>query len=171
MHQLSTHITNHKYCKIIEKLVHKPLCRFLDQNEILYNNQYVFRINHSATHALTDITDKVKSALDNNKHYPSGVFIDQEKASVTVNHTILLAKLKYCGVRGITNHWFKSFLQDRYQYINIKECSSDVPQGSIPGLLLFLLYINDLSNAMMHCSVHHFAGDTNHFLTEITLES
>ena len=105
--------------KILEKLVHKRLCNFLDQNEILYNNKYGFRNNHSAIHALIDMTEKIRNALDN-KNYACGVFIDLEKAFDTVNQTILLDKLKYYGVRGITNNWFKSFLEHRYQYTNIK---------------------------------------------------
>ena len=97
--------------------------------------------------------------------------------SITVNHTILLEKLKYFGVRGITNNWFKSFLRDRYQYTNVKECSSEkllitngVPQSSVLVPLLFLLCINNLHKAMMHCSVHHFPDDTNILLvaTQIT---
>ena len=88
-----------------------------------------------------------------------------------MNHKILLDKLKYYGVRGIINNWFKSFLEHRFQYTNIKECSSGkllithgVPQGSILGPLLFLLYINDLHNAMVHRSVLHFADDTKNLL-------
>ena len=61
----------------------------------------------------------MRTDLDN-KYYTCSVFIDLEKAFDTVNYTILLDKLKYYGVRGTTNNWFKSFLQDRYQYINIK---------------------------------------------------
>ena len=124
-----------KNSKILEKLVHKPLYCLLDQNEILYNNQYGFRNNHPATHAVIDITEKIRNAFDS-KYYACRVFIDLEKAFDTVNHTVLLDKLKYYGVRGITNNWFKSFLQDRNQYTNIKECSFEkllitlgVPQG------------------------------------------
>ena len=89
------------------------------------------------------------------------VFIDLEKVFDTVDHyTILLDKLKYYGMRGIINIWFKSFLQRRGQYTNIKECSSekllinhDIPQGSVLGILLFLLYINDLqSNDALFCT-------------------
>ena len=160
----------------MEKLVHKHLYCFLDQNEILYNNQYGFRNSHSATHALIEITEKIRNALDS-KYYACDVFIDLEKAFDAVNHTIMLDKLKYYGVRGIPNNWFKSFLQDRYQYTNIKERSSEkllimhgVPPGSVLGLLLFLLYISDLHKAMMHCSVHHFADDTNLLLIDKSLK-
>ena len=76
---------------------------------------------HSPIHALTDITEKVRNGLDS-KYNAYSVFIDLKKALDTVNHTILLDKLKHYGVRGITKNWFKSFLQDRYQYTNIKEC-------------------------------------------------
>ena len=96
--------------KILEKLVYKRLFGFLDQNAILYNNQYGFRNNHSVTHALIDIAEKIRSALDS-EHYACSVFIDLEKAFDTVNHTILLDKSKYYDVRRITNNWFTSFLQ------------------------------------------------------------
>ena len=152
---------------MLEKLVHKCLYRFLDQNEILYNNQYGFRNNNSVIHALIDITEEIRNSLEN-KNYTCGVFMDLEKAFYTLNHTILLGKLKYYGVRGITNNWFKSFLEHRYQYTDIKEGSSEkllitcgAPQGSVLGSLLFLLYINNLHKALMHCSVHNFADDTN----------
>ena len=109
-------------------------------------------------------------------YYACGVFIDLAKAFDTVNHTILLDKLKYYDVRGIGNNWFKSFLEHRYRYTNIKEYSSEKllmiqgVHGSVLGSLLFLIYINRLRKAMMHCSVHHFRDDTNLLLIDKSLK-
>ena len=160
----------------ISKILEKCLYCLLNQHEILYNNQYGFRNNQSAIYALINITEKIRNALDNKK-CACGVFIDLETAFNAVNHTILLDKLKYYGLRGITNNWFKPFLQDRYQYTNIKECSSEkvliihgVPQGSALAPLLFLLFINDLHKAMMHCSLNHFTDDINLLLIDKSLK-
>ena len=77
-------------------------------------------------------------------------------------------KTNYYGIRGIANNWFASYLQNRKQYVSINGFNSDltsmecgVPQGSILGPLLFLIYINDLHHAIKFCKVHHFADDTN----------
>ena len=83
--------------EILEKLIHKHLYCFLDQNEILYNNQYGLGNNHSATHGLIAITEKIRNALDN-ENYACGVFIDLERVFDIVNHTLLLDKLEYYGV-------------------------------------------------------------------------
>ena len=101
--------------KIIEKLVHKRLTRFLNKNAILYEKQFGFRNNHSTTHALLEITEKIKQACDAGQ-FACGVFLDLQKAFDTVNHTILLRKLTHYGIRCVANKWFQSFLEDRKQF-------------------------------------------------------
>ena len=100
--------------------------------------------------------------------FTCGVFIDLEKAFDTVNHQILLSKLNHYGIRGVANKWFSSYLSNRYQRVTINGESSQqltiscgVPQGSILGPLLFLLYINDMNLAMQTSTMYHFADDTN----------
>ena len=106
-------------------------------------------------------------ALDN-KSLAIGVFIDFQKAFDTVNHEILLNKLNHYGIRGCINEWFKSYLKDRKQFVSIDGFNSSeailkhgVPQGSVLGPLLFLIYINDLNQAIKNCLTYHFADDTN----------
>ena len=90
------------------------LSKFLNKNAILSEKQFGFGNNHFTTHALSEITEKIKLACDTGQ-IACGVFLDLQKAFDTVNHTILLKKLTHYGIRGIANKWFQSFLEDRKQ--------------------------------------------------------
>ena len=157
--------------KIFEKLVHQKLPLFLEKNKQLYQFQFGFRSKHSTSHALISLTEKIRAALDKNP-FACGVFIDLRKAFDAVNHNILISKLEYYDNRGIPLAWFKSYLHNRFQYVSVNGTDSElllikhgVPQGSILGPLIFLLYINSLHKAIIFSKIHYFADDTN-FLYE-----
>ena len=153
--------------KIFEKIIFERVYGYIEKSEMIYINQYGFRKQHSTNHALINITEQIRKALDENK-FAFGIFAHFQKAFDTVNHDILLKKLERYGISGNTNNWFRSYLSDRKQIVSILGFESDertlshgVPQGSVLGPLLFLLYINDLHRAIKSSTVFHFADDTN----------
>ena len=140
--------------KIIKKLIHEQTSSFLSNNDILYNYKSGFRKNHSTDERLTFLHDKILKGFD--KGLMTGmILIDLQKAFDTLGHYILLKTLSAITFSNHTIGWFNSYLSNRLFRVNLGKCYSDlsnitcgVPQGSILGSLLFLIYVNDMLQAV-----------------------
>ena len=163
------------FSKILEKVVHKRLYSFLLMNKILYPRQYGFRHGHSTCDAVLDFTHDMLEALEN-RESSIGVYLDLSKAFDTLDHGVLLKKLSHYGIRGTTLKWFKSYLINRKQYVlfsggksNVHRMPTGVPQGSVLGPLLFIVYTNDIPSVLTHTKAILYADDTTLYASSLNV--
>lgn len=165
--------------KIFERIIYNKLLQFIQQNKIISSTHHGFLPNRSTETALFDFMNALLSDLDDHKKC-TGIYFDLSKAFDTIEHNILLSKLEKYGIRGHTNSLIKSYLSGRSQQVFLTntvnnvvitgksetyQMTQGVPQGSILGPMLFLLYVNDLHEYIDNSNIYQFADDTSCMLS------
>ena len=156
--------------KVFERLIYKEMYSFFIENDLISSNQSGFKQGDSCINQLLSITHEIYQSLDQG-YEVRGVFLDISKAFDKVWHKGLLYKLEQNGIKGLLLNILKDFLKSRKQRVVLNgqhsswsDVLAGVPQGSILGPLLFLIYINDLSDGL-NCNPKLFADDTSLFST------
>ena len=162
--------------KVLERIVHEQTIKFLDKHNNLYKFQSRFRKYHSTDFCLPYLTGKISKGFDSGL-LTRMILTDLQKAFDTIDHNILLLKMPSLGFSREVIDWYKSYISSRKFHVNFHDkfsTSSDlrcgVPQGSILGPLLFLLYINDMPQAAEDCDLFFYADDTCLFFQHKDLE-
>ena len=139
---------------------------FISKYSLIKPNQFGFQTNKCTSDAIVDFLENIYDSFNEHKHYLS-IYLDFSKAFDTICHEILLKKIEHMGFRGPIHKWITSYLTNRNQFVSIGSASSNlldikmgVPQGSTLGPLLFILYINDMSNPLSTLKAIHFADDS-----------
>lgn len=165
------------FSKLLERLLFNRLYNYLSTNDLLTDNQFGFRKKISTEMAIIIAIDLITKAIDKKEHV-IGLFLDLRKAFDTVNKEILIQKLERYGIRGNALKWFNSYLDGRTQKVkclgdisDVKDIVIGVPQGSILGPLLFILFINDLPNISEEFKAIMFADDTTLFISDEDIET
>ena len=166
------------FSKVIEKLMYTKITSFLNANNLFYKHQYGFRENHSTVHPIIHLLNQCAVSTNHpDPEYTIAILCDLSKAFDVIRHDILLSKLNYYGIRGIANQWFRNYLSEREQYVEIdgyksshSQMNCGVPQGSILGPLLYLIYVNDI-NLSCNGSIVSFADDTTIYVSDSNIDS
>ena len=152
--------------KILEKVVRERVMNYLRNIKILNKSQFGFRNKHSTNHAIINLLETTLEGMEQGMKV-GGVFLDVAKAFDTINHRFLLRKLEYYGFRGKTLMWMESYITNRLQYVNIRNSYSElyeldwgIPQGGILAPILFILFMNDITNSSKVFDFSIYADDT-----------